>query len=164
MDIYLGARCVFCVSNGTGWDSIVDIVRKPMVFVNMVPIGYLRAFRLNQISIFKHHFASESGLPLSLRQIFARGAGYGLQSGDYITNGVSLTENSPEEIASVAFEMHLRLTGEWVEAEGAKALQRQFWEAFPATGKDKYSSLPLHGEVRGYIGTDYLHRHRHLVA
>ena len=59
MDIYLGAKCHFAISTGSGWDSIPEIQRRPVVFVNYVPVGYLSTFRNLTISIVKHHFYLE---------------------------------------------------------------------------------------------------------
>ena len=40
MDIYLGAKCTFCVTVGTGFDSIPFIFRRPIVDTNFVPLGF----------------------------------------------------------------------------------------------------------------------------
>ena len=39
MDIYLGAKCKFCISNGTGYDSIPHIFRRPIVFIDFRSLG-----------------------------------------------------------------------------------------------------------------------------
>ena len=54
MDIYLGAKCSFCVSCGTGFDAIPQIFRRPVAFVNHVPIGYLMTYQKASIAITKH--------------------------------------------------------------------------------------------------------------
>ena len=37
MDIYLGAKCNFCISTLTGFDEIPTIFRKPIVYISVVP-------------------------------------------------------------------------------------------------------------------------------
>ena len=39
MDIYLGAKCKFCISNGTGYEGIPYIFRKPIVFYRPCTFG-----------------------------------------------------------------------------------------------------------------------------
>jgi putative glycosyltransferase (TIGR04372 family) len=34
MDIYLGAKCSFCISTGTGLDAIPEMLRRPIVYVH----------------------------------------------------------------------------------------------------------------------------------
>ena len=43
MDIYLGAKCSFCVSTGLGFDDIPHIFNRPVALLS-VPVGDLRAF------------------------------------------------------------------------------------------------------------------------
>ena len=38
MDIYLAAKCSFCVSTFAGFDEICHDFRKPLVYTNAVPI------------------------------------------------------------------------------------------------------------------------------
>ena len=55
MDIYLGAKCAFCISSSMGFDAIPTIFRRPVAYVNMVPAGILFTFCDQYLGIFKHH-------------------------------------------------------------------------------------------------------------
>ena len=44
MDIFLGANCEFCISHGTGFDGVPYVFRRPILYVNAVPIGQLQTF------------------------------------------------------------------------------------------------------------------------
>ena len=55
MDIYLGAKCRFCLSTGSGWDEIPSTFRKPMAYTNIVPIGMMITHDKKSLIIIKHH-------------------------------------------------------------------------------------------------------------
>lgn len=44
MDIYLAAKCLFCISTGLGFDAVPTVFRRPVVYVNHTPVGYLHTF------------------------------------------------------------------------------------------------------------------------
>ncbi|MBT7950893.1 MAG: TIGR04372 family glycosyltransferase, partial [Gammaproteobacteria bacterium] len=136
MDIYLGAKCAFCISVGTGFDAVPLIFRRPIAYVNMVPAGYLFTFSDQFVGIFKHHLDADSKRELSLSEIFARGVGFCVHTSDYETKGVDLNENTPEEIRDVAIEMAERLADTWQAHPDDEALQQRFWEIFPTDAVD----------------------------
>ncbi len=156
MDIYLGAKCAFCISTSTGFDAVPAIFRRPIVFVNMAPLGYLQTYRTQYIGITKHHFSADSDRELTLREIFTNGAGFCLRTSDFESNGVKLIENTPEEIRDVVVEMADRLEGTWQPGPNDDALQRRFWEIYPADAHDAYQDRPLHGEIRCRFGSRFL--------
>jgi len=152
MDIYLGSKCAFCISTSTGLDAVPLIFRRPIVFVNMVPLGYLWTFGSKIIGITRHHFAVQKNRELTLKEIFTHGVGFSLRTSDYQLKGIQLIENTPEEILEVVVEMAERLQGTWQPELNDDKLQSQFWEIFTA---DAYS-LPLHGEIHGRFGSHFL--------
>ena len=54
MDIYLGAKCEFCITSGLGFDAVPVIFRTHIVSVGELPLGWLRTFLTKMISISKH--------------------------------------------------------------------------------------------------------------
>lgn len=156
MDVFLGAKCQFCISVGTGFDAIPQIFRRPIVFVNTVPLGYLLTFRKCYLSITKHHYLIKEDREMSLGEIFSSGAGLALTASDYASKGINLVENSPEEIRDAVVEMVERLEGAWREEEADEMLQRRFWEIYPAGIKDATGRAVLHGEIRGRFGANFL--------
>jgi putative glycosyltransferase (TIGR04372 family) len=156
MDIYLGAKCHFCVTTGAGWDNVPSILfRKPIVYTNFVPFGNIHTFRSNFICISKKHFDLFTGKELSLSQIFERGVGYCMKSKDYAENGVILIENTQEEICDVVLEMEERLKGNFKKNQEYLVLQSKFWALFPNSCCDE-RGVPLHGEILGSFGYKYL--------
>lgn len=156
MDIYLGAKCNFCISVGTGFDAVPLIFRRPIVYVNMVPLGYLVTFRTQFIGITKHHFSVKKGRKLTLREIFTQDVGFSLRTSNYESKGIQLVENTPEEIRDVVIEMAERLNGTWQPETNDDALQRRFWEIYPIHAQDPYYGGPLHGKIRARFGAKFL--------
>jgi len=152
MDIYLGAKCAFCISTGTGWDSIAEILRRPIVYVNLIPLRYMTTSSARFITITKKHVFREQEKILTLREI--------LSCPDYASNSIDLIENTPEEIRDVVIEMVERLNGTWQPHEDDEALQKRFWEIFPTDAVDAYQGKPLHGEIRARFGAAFLRNNR----
>ena len=156
MDIYLGAKCFFAISTGSGWDSIPEIFRRPIVYVNYGPIGYLVSYRNQIMSITKHHFSLSKNRELSLSEIFAEGAGFCCHTSDYESIGVQLIDNTPEEIRDAAIEMAERLNVTWQPIEDDESQQKLFWKSFLAGTADPYKDKYLHGEIHGRFGASFL--------
>lgn len=157
LDVYLGANCAFCISNGTGFDGIPMIFRRPIVFVNEAPFEYLSTWMKDSLAIWKHHY--RDGKRLGPAEIVAAGAGLFSRSDEYEKAGIALMENTDEEIKDVALEMANRLEGKPPVGDGLEemdeALQRSFWLAYPRS-VSKHNGLPLHGEVTMRIGARFL--------
>jgi putative glycosyltransferase (TIGR04372 family) len=158
MDIYLGAKCEFCVSTGSGWDCIPLIFRRPIVYTSILPIGYMETFRKLSLSITKHHIDIKSLEELSLSEIFARGVGFCMNSQDYEANDILLLENSPEEILDLIIEFDDRSKNIWKESETDILLQNKFWNIFPSNSLDNEKKNRLHGEIKAKFGSDFLRK------
>lgn len=158
MDVYLGAKCDFCISTGAGYDAVPLVFRRPIVFVNSLPLGYLFTFRAQFICITRHHVAEKDGRELTLGEIFSRGVGFCLDASGYEKQHVRPMENSPGEIRDVVVEMAERLNGTWRAHDDDETLQKRFWEIFlvDATRNGK----PLHGEIRSRYGAAFLRNNR----
>ncbi len=87
MDIYLGATCDFCISTHSGWDAIPNIFRKPIVFTNQTPIGWVFTYRDNFLTIPKRCYSVKTGRELSFKEIFDFGVGFSCSTSDYIGGG-----------------------------------------------------------------------------
>lgn len=158
MDIYLGANCLFCISCATGFDAIPMIFRRPIAYVNMLPIGYLFSFLKDTVGLCKKFWLTSEQRWLSLGEIFSYGVGYCLSSYDYEAKGVKVVENSPEEIRSLVIEMLERLKGGWQPEPDDITLQHRFWEIYPVNAK--IQNKPLHGKIRALYGAQFLRDNR----
>ena len=156
MDIYLGAKCTFCVTQGTGFDAIPIIFRRPILMVNAVPLGYAYTWSPILLILAKHHIDTTSGHELTMSEIFSRGSGYLLHSSEFTEKSITLVENSPEEIRDVVVEMIGRIRGTWTAQSGDEVKQQRFWKIFPTDAIDAESRKPIHGKIRVRFGADFL--------
>lgn len=155
MDIYLGAKCTFCISVGTGFDAIPIIFRRPIVYVNMVPVGYFFSFSNKFLGIFKHHVSKVDNKKIPLSKIMHTGAGFFLTTVQYEDLGISLLENSPEEIRDVVIEMEEKLNGSWVVNDEYEVIQSKFWEVFK-NNLNEQAGASLHGKICARVGSRFL--------
>jgi len=156
MDIFLGANCEFCISHGTGFDSVPYVFRKPILYVNFAPLGYLPTFSERFLLQIKTLVWNKSGVRLALREILEVGLGGALQSGDYSDAGVSLVENSPQEIVDAVIEMVERIEGKWNETPASASLQQKFWTTYESCLNPEERAL--HGEFRSHYVTNVLEK------
>lgn len=147
MDVYLGAKCEFCISNGTGFDGIPMIFRRPICFVNESPFEYLSTWMENSLAIWKHHW--KDGKRMSVQKIISSGAGMFFKTEQYAAAGISMQENTPEEIRDAALEM----------LDLSQDSQTWFWDQYPRS-LSPHNGLPLHGKIRLRIGAKFLEQYK----
>ena len=144
-DLYLGAKCEFCVGSSTGFVYIPQSFGRPIVYVNHVPLEYAPTYDANSLLIWKHHV--KDGKRMSVKEICASGAGQFTYSQQYAAHGITLEDNSPEEIYWAVME----------QLEGRDtAPQPAFWDAFPLQAISPYNGVRLHGEAKMRIGREFL--------
>ena len=160
MDIYLGSKCDFAISTSSGWDWIPGyLFRKPVVFTNFVPLGYMLTYSSRFINISKKYYSTSEKRELTLREIFARNLGFIRSGAEYSSNGIQLVENSPEELRDVVVEMAECLNGTWQAHPEDQVLQSRFWKLFPSDAVDE-TGKRLHGEIRSRFGASFLRKNR----
>jgi putative glycosyltransferase (TIGR04372 family) len=160
MDIYLGSKCEFCIVAGSGYGSVPTWgFRRPTIWTDILPVGYLPTFSEKFIFTTKKHILSVQKRELTLGEIFDHGVGFCLSTYDYESKGINLIESTPEEIRDVVIEMAERLNGVWQTHEDDEALQKRFWEIF-TDALDIYRGRHLHGEVRARFGAHFLRNNR----
>ena len=160
MDIYLGAKCEFCITVGTGFDSVPFIFRRPIVNTNYVPLGLLSTSSRQFLAITRNHYSVSKNRMLTLREIFDGGVGFSYASSEYEAHGIKLIENTPEEIRDVVIEIVKILSGTWQPHEDDETLQNRFWEIYPCEAVNVSNGRPLHGEIRSRFGAQFLRDNR----
>ncbi len=169
MAVYLGAHCAFCLSTGTGPDAIPVIFRRPICYVNYVPVEYLQTYNAGSLAIWKHH--EKDGKRMTLAEIYASGSGHFMRAEQFEEAGIKLVDNTPQEIMDATVEMTYRIEGKpgcWPACEArhrpgyevlhAEDTQARFWDHFPRTNST-YTGKPLHGAIRMRIGTEFLNQY-----
>jgi len=104
MDIYLGAKCSFCISSGSGFHDLPRLFRKPIALVE-IPLGYLYIHHEKFLLLTKHHILKKEKRKLSLSEIFSHGVAYAFKTEIFEQKGVELVDNTPDEIKNLAIEM-----------------------------------------------------------
>lgn len=158
LDIYLSAKCKFFVGGNSGILMVSSVFRRPVVYVNYIPIE--RVTDRNTIHLFipKKLFLKKENRFLSFKENIKLGLGRGsgkIRGHNYKQFGLEVLENTSEEIADVAVEMDERINGTWRETEEDKELQSRFWSLFDP------SELKNKGDVK--IGAKFLRQNQELL-
>ena len=152
LDIWLMAHCYFTISTGLGLDSIADIFRRPMVFVNYLPVLDLEAWG-RFITVPKPLSWVSNHKPLTLQEQLKHTS---LNGHYYKENGIQVDELNPSEITEPVLEMEARLSGSWEETDEDLELHKKFWSKLRQWPNfSKYHGW-IHPEAR--LGTHYLRR------
>ena len=143
LDLWLLSKCMFSITTSTGLDSVADIFRKPIAFVNFLPLAWFQTW--SECVLAPTHLVWEAtGIKLTCPEHFAHSY---LRTEDYRDAGILIRELSSEEILDVVAELELRLTEKWNSNVKMDKEQERFWDCF-RRGAGKES-----GEVRDTFGT-----------
>jgi len=155
MDVYLGSKCFFWLSTGSGLDSLNQVFRRPIVYTNYIPMGYIIETKKDALTIFKHHFDNNEKKKLSIKEIKERNLKYAETTNNYNKENINLIENSSDEINQAIHEMYSRLTLSWEDDLESKNLQNLFWESHK-------SKNTIDKTIVSKIGSDFLKRNIYL--
>ena len=161
IDVYLGAKCSFCISTSCGFDAIPVIFRRPIAFI-AAPIGYFFTSNKNFLLLTKHHINKLTKKELSVSEIFSSNAGMALSTEEFKKNNIELQENTPEEIRDLVIEMDERINGRWKETEQDILLQHGFWSNF----KKCMNNLDFqknHGKIKAKFSAKYLSNNKNWI-
>ena len=156
LDVFLGAKCEFCISNGSGFDAIPYIFRRPIVYVDHVPFGIINTFSSKFLCTTKKHWHTLQKRYLSLEEILQSDLAWHFKSIDFERDKIELHESSHSDICAAVLEMEARLSGSWVSKKSDEKLQKTFWKNFPVN--------KMHGELKSRIGTKLLQDNEKLKA
>ena len=163
MDIYLGAKCSFCISTaGAGFFGIPYIFRKPNAFT-FVPIGYFFCNNSNHIMITKHHVHRKYKKRLTVSEIFSSNVALCSSSADFELNGIKLEDNSPKEIRDLVVEMDERINGNYKETNEDRMLQKRFWSTYEENMKRLSLKKPIHGKIKARFGAKFLRENKNWI-
>lgn len=155
LDIFLGAKCQFCLYNPAGLSAIPMIFRRPIVFVDCIPLEYVVTYSSNSLFIPKKLWLQKDKRFLTFREILDSGIGRFLYTEQYEKSGIEVVQNTPEEITAVAIEMDERLKGNWQTTREDEELQQRFWSFFKPS--------ELNQVFLSRIGTEFLRQNINLL-
>ena len=156
MDIYLGAKCRFCISTTAGFDEIPIIFRKPIAYTGCVPIAFIETHNKETLILTKHHINKRNQKELTVSEIFSSNVAVSISTNEFKKNEIELKENSSEEIKDLVVETEERLTGCWNETEEDLLLQKKFWSIFEENINQLRLKMPLRGKIKSRFGAKFL--------
>ena len=160
MDIYISAKCHFCLTTGVGIDGVSSVFRRPIACVH-VPLGLsLYTNNKNHLLLTKHHINKLSKKELTISEIFSSNVALSTSSTDFLDNDVELVENTSEEIKDFAIEMDQRLNNEWKDTNEDKENQKKFWQIFEDNLKKLNTNEKLHGKIYAKFSSNYLRKNK----
>ena len=130
LDIFLGAHCTFCVSTGSGWDSIPQIFRRPSLYVNLVPI-FAHSCVVRDLLVYPKIIQDKvTKNDLGLIEIIDRKIIGSLFSAEYSDANVAIRDIGPDELVAAVKEMAQRVEGTFVETPEQKQMQEKLRDIF----------------------------------
>jgi len=123
LDIFLAAHCAFAVSTGTGWDNAPMIFRRPIMWVNCLPIFIPTHQICHIISYPKTLIDQKSGDVLNLKSMIEKNVDQTFSTNGYADAGVVIRDLSSDELVDAVTEMAQRVEGTFVETPEQKEMQ-----------------------------------------
>ena len=136
LDIWLMANCTFCISTSSGLDSVADIYRRPIAYVNALPLGDFNS-RNSQAIWMPKTIVDKHNNPLLLDEIIENGMILFHDGQELQKHGLHEINNTAEEILEVAKEIEEKIMGTWDSSKNnikqrirVEHLIRNHWEDF----------------------------------
>jgi putative glycosyltransferase (TIGR04372 family) len=102
-DVYLASICNFCISTGSGFDALVRIFRNPILFVDLIPLGYYHSFCCHDLTISKSIYFKNK--KLRIRDIIKKDFLFAQNQQFYSKKNLKIKNNSSAEILYATKEM-----------------------------------------------------------
>lgn len=154
MDVFLGAVCDFAISTCAGWDGIPTLFRRPVVYVNMVPLGTAKTFQKDSMFLTKSHYCRRLERELTMREIVSRGLADEYCSKGFTDAGVELRSKTPAELRETFLEFSDQLNGNFERLPDDTQTQSKFWDLFPTDTTEQ--GLLQHNKIRTRYSDSYL--------
>ena len=167
LDIFLGFRCNFVITDTNGWNSVPQVFRKPVLFTNVAPILAAGTHSFKHLIIFKEYFSKQKQRILNLKEIIRINAGLLQNSDEYKKLGIKLIDNSSQQILDSTIDM-INFIESKFKLKEEDILQKIFWQQFDQFYKDhkknnetKLNLIKIHGKLNAKIPNQYLNENKH---
>ncbi len=161
MDVYIGYKCLFTISNSTGWDAIPVIFRKPILFVNHAPIINIHTYSKKYIHIFKHHYDVKKKKYLKIEDLVKAGMHDLYETFYFKNNNIKLIENTPDEILNATKEMLDLISNNFIKDN--EKIQNLIWKQFPTNYINKYNNNKMHGKIKSRFSSSFISKNKYLL-
>jgi len=155
MDIYLSAKCKFFVGCGSGIDEVPMIFRRPVMYVNQIPLSIMSGQAVVRLFIPKKLWLKKDKRFLTFKEILNSPIGNFYEAKVYEENGIEVIENSPEEITKAVIEMDEGLKGTWKIDSEEEEVQGIFASII--------KSSPIGNQRFAKISTEFLRMNKYLL-
>ncbi len=147
LDIWLMANCNFCITTGSGIDSVAVAFRRPMLFLNFAPIIDIVSYT-NSLTYPKRLRYKNDENFLNLDQCL-RYSFY--NTSEYKNNNIDIIDMSEDEIKNAIIEMYNRVSGKYKKIDNEDSLQKIFWDKI------------LKSDEKHFIEKRYIRRRHNLI-
>jgi len=159
LDLYLGSKCKFAISTGTGWDEVPRMFQRPLLLVNL--FDYVRPINITSTSlVFPKIFLSlDNHRPLSLVEaidLYHRDV-FKTKLGSSEDAGVVIRDMSSEELVDAVTEMAQRVEGTFVETPEQKEMQAK--AKYILSTHPKLQPSPNYYPIRAQFASCFLSRY-----
>ncbi len=157
LDIFLAAQCAFTVSNGTGWDAAPLTFRRPVIYVNHLPISGPQTLSYPVIIYPKILVDQKSGDLVNLKNAIGSNVSQSRVADEYTDAGVEIRDLSPEELVEAVTEMAQRVEGTFVETPEQKEMQAKLKHILST--HPKLQPSPNYYPIRAQFASCFLSRY-----
>jgi putative glycosyltransferase (TIGR04372 family) len=157
LDIFLGAQSIFTISTGSGWDSVPTIFRRPVMFVNHLPVFNSAGLTLPIVIFPKILLDSRTRNTLNLRNLIDREIAHRANSQAYKDAGVDIRDLSSEELVEAVTEMAQRVEGTFVETPEQREMQAKLKHILST--HPKLQPSPNYYPIRAQFASCFLSRY-----
>ena len=153
MDVFCFAQCRFYLGSPSGPCNVAFTFGVPCALTNFAPMGH-GAYSGRDIWIPKLYRSVSEKRYLTFAEVLLSPLRGLYRTEDFEAAGVSLVDNSPEEIRDLAVEMMDRLDGNFHYSAEDERLQKRF--------KALLEAEPMYG-TRAHVGRDFLRKYAWLL-
>ncbi len=157
LDIFLGAHCEFCVTTGSGFDSIPIIFRRPLLYVNHLPLMNPSLHTTDCFFYLKTLQFKDSKHPLALRDLDRVNLIPCYSTQAYKDAGVEIRDLSSDELVEAVTEMAQRVEGTFVETPEQKEMQAKL--KYILSTHPKLQPSPNYYPIRAQFASCFLSRY-----
>ena len=157
LDIFLGAHCFFTVSTGSGWDSVVQLFRRPLILLNHLPL-LNPALHTTKALVYPKSLRVLAGInPLSLNEAVQLNVAPAYSSKQFSDAGVEIRDMSSEELVEAVTEMAQRVEGTFVETPEQRGMQAKLKHILST--HPKLQPSPNYYPIRAQFASCFLSRY-----
>ncbi len=154
LDIFLGAHCTFCVSTGSGWDSVPQIFKRPSLYVNYLPI-FSHDCVVRDLLIYPKILQDRvTKDTLRLTEIIDRDIQTEHATQGYADAEAEFRELNSKELVEAVTEMAARVEGTFIETPVQKQMQAKLKHIFSI--HPKLQPTPNYYPVRAEFASCFL--------